>query len=61
MSRISRRNKERIRASYKPRTSDGFFWYTTGFMDRENLTYREFQALMRYRGYGTYKLRSTEQ
>ena len=61
MSRISRRNKYLLRASCKPRTSDGFFWYVAGFIDRENLTQGEFDALKRYRSYGTYKLRRVEQ
>ena len=58
--RISKQNKARIRKACKPRTSDGFFWYIAGFMDRENPTHREFEALKRYRSYCTYKLRSTE-
>lgn len=58
---ISRHNKRLLRQAHKPNTSDGFFWYIAGFMDREKLTYGEFEALRRYRNINTRKLKRLEQ
>jgi|10_taG_2_1085330.scaffolds.fasta_scaffold07971_10 hypothetical protein len=58
---ISEHNKRLLRQSVKPNTSDGFFWYIAGFMDRGKLTHGEFEALRRYRNINTRIIRRSEQ